>query len=251
MDYENMRVGDLKTLAKERGLRRLNKAELIDFIRNNLQPRTRPPPISAPAPRTRPPRPTRPPPPPPSVRFRPDRPRQLEERDPQPVRPTTFKPYQLKPKRGKETFIEPPVEQPPSNQKQIKCMKKKLGKLNKKIRHSRKKHNNLRSKRNALKKKIEELKRPRKPEELHEPEETFHPIEFEQAFNRAYKSFRINGRLRMDVDTFFDRIRQNLIDLMSRTLIDLGSGRVQMTAWIKFIQALKDDAGNVIGADRV
>ena len=64
MDYESMRVVDLKALAKERGLRgyyRLNKAELIAFIPNNLQPLTRPPPI--PAPRTRPP-------PPPPVRPR-------------------------------------------------------------------------------------------------------------------------------------------------------------------------------------
>ena len=27
------------------------------------------------------------------------------------------------------------------------------------------------------------------------------PIEFEQAFNRAYRSYRINGRPRMDVET--------------------------------------------------
>ena len=89
-----------------------------------------------------------------SVRFRPDRPRQLKllrhslPPDSQNLGPT-LKPYQLKPKRCKETFIEPPVEQkelPPSNLKQIKCMKKKLGKLNKKIRHSKRKHNNLISK---------------------------------------------------------------------------------------------------------
>ena len=55
----------------------------------------------------------------------------------------------------------------------------------------------------------------------------------------------------MDVDTFFDRIRQNLIDLMNRELRDLGSARVQTTAWIRFIQALEDDFENVIGADRV
>ena len=90
MDYENMRVVDLKALAKERGLRgysRLNKAELNAFIRNNLQPRTRPPPIPATRqiPTPRPPprpipcaRPTRPPPLPPLVRFRSDRPRQPE-----------------------------------------------------------------------------------------------------------------------------------------------------------------------------
>ena len=83
------------------------------------------------------------------------------------------RPYQLKPKRGKETFIEPPVEQkelPPSNLKQIKCMKKKLGKLNKKIRHSKKDHNNLISKQNSIKKRIEELKG------LHKPKESFNPI---------------------------------------------------------------------------
>ena len=55
----------------------------------------------------------------------------------------------------------------------------------------------------------------------------------------------------MDVDTFFDRIRQNLINLMNRELTDLGSARVQTTAWIRFIQALEDDFGNVIGSDRV
>ena len=243
-----MREVDLKVLAKERGLRgysRLKKAELIAFLQNNLQPRTRP----TPAPRTRPPRPTRPSSPPPSIRFRPDRPRQPEllrqlgERPP----PSVMQPYQLKPKRGKETFIEPPVEQPPSNQKPIKRMKKKLSKINKKIGHSKKKHNNLISKRNSTKKKMEELKGQREPIKPREPE----PIELEQAFDRAYRSYRINGRPRMDVDTFFNRIRQNLIGLMNRELTDLHSVRVQTTAWIRFRQALEDDSGNIIGFDRV
>ena len=35
---------------------------------------------------------------------------------------------------------------------------------------------------------------------------------------------------------------------MNRELTDLGSARVQMTAWIRLMQALKDDVGNVIGA---
>ena len=93
-------------------------------------------------------------------------------------------------------------------------MKKKLGKLNKKIRHSKKDHNNLISKQNSIKKRIEELKGLCKPKESHEPEESFNSIELEQALNRAYRSYRINGRSRMDVDTFFDRIRQNLIGLV-------------------------------------
>ena len=62
------------------------------------------------------------------------------------------------------------------------------------------------------------------------------PIELEQAFNGAYKSYRINGRPRMDVETFFHRIRGDLIDLIKRELNDLNSARVQMTMWITFIR---------------
>ena len=54
----------------------------------------------------------------------------------------------------------------------------------------------------------------------------------------------------MDVDTFFGRIRQNLINLMNRELMDLGSARVQMTPWIRFRQALYDDFGSIIGLNR-
>ena len=95
--------------------------------------------------------------------------RQQEER---PVKSTTFKPYQPKPKSCRETFIEPPAEQPrveqsSSNQKQIKRMNKNLGKLNKKIRFPKKKHNNLVSKRNSIKKKIEELKGRHQPNPGH------------------------------------------------------------------------------------
>ena len=146
----------------------------------------------------------------------------------------TFKPYQP---RGK--VIEPPMKHP-SNQKQIKLIKKKLSKLNKKIRHSKRKHNSLISKPNSIKKKIKELKGPREPE----------PIEVEQAFNGAYRSYRINGRSRMDVDTFFDQIRQYLIGLINRGLTDLVSARVQTTAWIRFIQAVEDDFRDIIGYNR-
>ena len=87
-----------------------------------------------------------------------------------------------------------------------------------------------------MRKKIEELKGPRKPVpwipavELG-PEGT---VELKQAFGRAYRSYRINGRPRMDIDTFFNRIRQNLIDLISRELTDLNSARVQTNMWIRF-----------------
>ena len=43
-------------------------------------------------------------------------------------------------------------------------------------------------------------------------------IELEQAFNGAYRSYSINGRPKMDVDTFFNRIRKGLIELIKREL---------------------------------
>ena len=39
----------------------------------------------------------------------------------------------------------------------------------------------------------------------------FKPIELEQAFNGAYRSYRVNGRPKIDVDMFFNRIRKELI----------------------------------------
>ena len=47
---------------------------------------------------------------------------------------------------------------------------------------------------------------------------TFKPIELEQAFRGAYRSYRINGRPKIDVDMFFDRIRKRLIELIEREL---------------------------------
>ena len=72
---------------------------------------------------------------------------------------------------------------------------------------------------------------PRKPE-------PFNPIELEQAFNGGYRGYRIDGRPRMDVDTFFNQIRRELISLIARELMVLNSARAQMTTWIRFI---KDD----------
>ena len=63
-------------------------------------------------------------------------------------------------------------------------------------------------------------------------------MELEQAFRRAYRSYRGNGRPRMNVDTFFSCIKGELISLITRELIDLNSARVQTTIWIRFT---KDD----------
>ena len=69
----------------------------------------------------------------------------------------------------------------------------------------------------------------------------FKPIELEQTFGGAYRSYRINGKPKMDVDTFFNRIRKELIELIKRELKTRTSARIQMTAWIRF--ARDDEEG--------
>ena len=123
-------------------------------------------------------------------------------------------------------------------------MKKKLDELNRKIRHSRKKHDEMIHKRNALRKATEGLKGPKsgdlkrgtKPEPMPEPEWNFK--ERERAFGGAYRSYRVNGRPRMNYSTFFGHIRERLINLIKQELTSLNSARVQTTIWIRFT---KDD----------
>ena len=64
----------------------------------------------------------------------------------------------------------------------------------------------------------------------------FKPIELEQAFGGAYRSYRINGKPKMDVDTFFNSIRKELIELIKRELKTRTSARIQTTAWIRFVR---------------
>ena len=126
-----------------------------------------------------------------------------------------LRPYQLKPKRGKEALIEPPVEQPPPDPKKLKRIKRKLSDLNRKIRHSKKKNDGLIHKRNSLRIAIKEccLWGPQGTRQAPiEHAQGF--VECEQAFGGAYRSYRVNGRPKMDVDTFFSRLREGLIDLI-------------------------------------
>ena len=64
----------------------------------------------------------------------------------------------------------------------------------------------------------------------------FKPIQLEQAFGGAYRSYRTNGRPKIDVDTFFNRIGKRLIELIERELKTRTSARIQTTAWIRFVR---------------
>ena len=66
--------------------------------------------------------------------------------------------------------------------------------------------------------------------------EPFKPIELEQALGGAYRSYTVNGRPKIDVDTFFNRIRKELIRLIKRELKTRTSARIQTTGWIRFVR---------------
>ena len=85
-----------------------------------------------------------------------------------------------------------------------------------------------------------------KEEKQNGEEDSFNPYEVERAFRGAYRSFRINGRSRMDVDTFFERIRENLVGLKTKELKDLDSAKLQTTARIRFEVEVDDGDLNVI-----
>ena len=212
-----MRMPELKSLARERRLRnysRIRKAELVALLQNN------PPP----APRTRPPRPTRPPPPtpptPPTQTWEP-----IDDRKPR------------KPSSQEMDIFE--------QQEMSKSRPQVKGKLNKwydwLINHVPKPIKDGASKAfKTFKDKVMGLYNrvtgsAGNETRIKEPK-PFKPIELEQAFRGAYRSYRVNGKPKMDVDMFFSRIRKELIELIERELKTRTSARIQTTAWIRFIR---------------
>ena len=117
-------------------------------------------------------------------------------------------------------------------------MKKKLDELNRKIRHSGKKHDGLIHKQNSLRKAIEGLKCGTKPEVL--GPRTAEPVPKhdwnfkEKAFDGDYRSYRVNRRPKMDIETFFSQIRGKLIELIERELKTRNSAKIQTIMWIRF-----------------
>ena len=66
-------------------------------------------------------------------------------------------------------------------------------------------------------------------------------VPIETAFDNAYKRYRINGvgesstsKEKIDVNAFFEKIRQVMIDLIQRQLQELHSTKIQTTTWIKW-----------------
>ena len=205
-----MRMSELKSLARDRRLRgysRMRKAELVALFQNS------PPP----APRTRPPRTTRPPP---TQTWEPIDDRRLREHSPQEMdifeqQEISKSRPQVKTKLNKWydwliNHVPKPIKDGAS--KAFKTFKDKVMGLYNRVTGST--GNETR---------------------INEPA-PFKPIELEQAFGRAYRSYRINGKPKLDVDTFFNRIRKELIELIRRELKTRTSAGIQTTAWIRFVR---------------
>ena len=209
-----MRMPELKSLARERRLRnysRMRKAELVALLQNN------PPPgqsraSAAPTPQTRPSPPTQTWEPIDDRRPRKPSPQEMdifEQQEMSKSRP------QVKGKLNKWydwliNHVPKPIKDGAS--KAFKTFKDKVMGLYNRVTGST--GNETR------------IKEP-KP---------FKPIELEQAFGGAYRSYRINGKPKIDIDTFFNRIGKRLIELIERELKTRTSARIQTTAWIRFVR---------------
>ena len=212
-----MRMPELKSLARERRLRnysRMRKAELVALLQNN-HPTGQSCASAAPTPRTRPS-----PPPPPTQTWEPIDDRKL--RKPSSQEMDIFEQQEMSKSRPQVKtkynkwynwliyHVPKPIIDGAS--KAFKTFKDKVMGLYNRVTGST--GNETR------------IKGP-KP---------FKPIELEQAFGGAYRSYRINGRPKIDIDTFFNRIGKRLIELIEQELKTRTSARIQTTAWIRFVR---------------
>ena len=215
-----MSVTELKALARDRGLRnysRMRRAELVALLQNN------PPPAPTPC--------TRPPPPPPQMSPSGASPRgatwepidDMRPRKPSPQEMDIFEQQEMSKSRPQVksklnkwydwllNHVSKPIKDGAS--KAFKTFKDKIMGLYNRVTGFD----------------ANQAQRNTGPE-------PFKPIELGQALNGAYRSYRVNGRPKMDVDTFFNRIRKGLIELIKRELKTRTSARIQTTAWITFVR---------------
>ena len=216
MQYENMRMPELKSLARKRRLRgysRMRKAELVALLQNSSPP-SQSRASTSPTPQTRPP------PPPQMSTWEPIDGR--KPRKPSPQEMDIFEQQEISKSRPQVktklnkwydwliNHVPKPIKDGAS--KAFKTFKDKVMGLYNRVTGSTGN---------------ETIIKESKPSK---------PIELEQAFSGAYRSYRINGRPKIDVDMFFNRTGKRLIELTERELKTQTSARIQTTAWIRFIR---------------
>ena len=223
MEYDDLRVPELKTLARDRRLRnysRMRIAELVALLQNN------PPPSRSWGPRA--PAPT-----PPTQTWepiddrRPRKPTQqemdiFEQQEMSKSRP------QVKSKLNKWydwliNHVPKPIKDGAS--KAFKTFKDKVMGLYNRVTGSTQRSTGLSTTERGT--------------ASTEPE-PFKSLKLEQAFNGAYRSYRIGGSPKIDVDMFFSRIRKELSGLIKRELKTRTSAKIQTTTWIRLVRDDKE-----------
>ena len=112
--------------------------------------------------------------------------------------------------------LDPPPITKPSN----KRIEKKIDELNRKIRRAKSKtKRNLSAKRDSLRSQLVDVT----------------PGLIEGAFGGAYSRYRIDDVEGMDLDTYFSKIRDSILDLLRRESTHRAI-RSQTTTWIRFIK---------------
>ena len=194
MEYENMRMPELKSLAREhrlRGFSQMKKAELVALLQNS------PPPGQSHA-STSPTLHTRPPPPLQMSTWEPIDDRKPRKPSPQEMdifeqREITKSQSQVKTKFNK--WYDWLINHVPKSikdcaSKAFKTFKDKVMGLYNRVTGSA------------------------GNETIIKESKPFKPIELEEVFRGVYRSYRVNGRPKIDVDMFFNRIRKELIRLI-------------------------------------
>ena len=102
---------------------------------------------------------------------------------------------------------------------------------------------------NIVEKEAEEEEEQQKEEE----EVDLTPHKHERALKRAYRSFVIPGRLKTDIDSYFDQIKPYIKKLIKKQPKEMGPVKIIMTLWviwkkpIKLLIKLPEDVKKCLG----
>ena len=220
--YTNMKVVELKSLAREQGLRgysRLRKAELINLLKNEV------------------------PTPPPRRNRGKRQPVQQVKIIPHPQEMDIFEREEMEKSRPlvkseMNEWYDWLVNHIPktinSKAKDVfNTFKKKISELYDKVEDKVQV---------TLKKIVEneaEKEHQEEDENQVEKEEDLTPQLHEHAFKKAFKSFRIPGIHKSDVDTYIEKVRPFIKVLIEEQVKELGSAKVQLQMWIKWVKKEK------------
>ena len=73
-------------------------------------------------------------------------------------------------------------------------------------------------------------------------------IPIEKAFKNRYRRYKVNAIMKIGVESFLNKTRKNLIDLIEKNLKELVSAKIQATLYLKWKKEEKD--GTVIFIDK-